>query len=149
MSNGFLVDTNVLSATAPARRSARDGGNQAARAWIGAEASRLFLPVIAIGEIAIGIGEREAGGASRQATELAAWLSTLLATYPGRILGFDVEAALHARRLARQARASGIVAGFADLGVAAIAAAHGLVVATRNVKHFAPMGIMTINPFGG
>jgi predicted nucleic acid-binding protein len=54
---------------------------------------------------------------------------------------------LHARRLSRQARDAGIEVGFADLTVGCIASAHGLVVATRNLKHFVPMAIAVLDPF--
>jgi predicted nucleic acid-binding protein len=59
----------------------------------------------------------------------------------------NTEAALHARALSRKARQAGIAVGFAELTVACIASAHGLVVATRNVRDFAPMGIETLDPF--
>ena len=58
----------------------------------------------------------------------------------------DAEAALHARSLSRHAQTAGIAVGFADLTVAAIASAHGLIVATRNVRDFAPMQNPTPGP---
>jgi hypothetical protein len=35
----------------------------------------------------------------------------------------------------------------ADLLIAATAITHGLQVATRNIRHFAPTGVEVINPF--
>jgi predicted nucleic acid-binding protein len=147
VTHGFLLDTNVISATAPDRRTVPDASKAAARRWIIENQSRLYVPVIAITEIAAGIGVREAAGASRHAADLAAWLKAVLGAYPERLLVLDVEAALHARALARTAREAGIVVGFADLTVACIARARGLVVATRNVRDFAPMGVDTVDPF--
>lgn len=145
--DGFLLDTNVLSATAPDRRAVPDAAKAAARSWITANQDRLYLPATALAEIAAGIGLREASGATRHAADLAAWLRAVLGAYPDRVLALDAEAALHARSLSRQARTAGIAVGFADLTVRAIARAHGLIVATRNVRDFAPMRIPTLDPF--
>jgi predicted nucleic acid-binding protein len=145
--SGFLLDTNVISATAPDRRTVPEAAKEAARAWIIANQSRLYLPVTAIAEIAAGVGAREGAGASRHAADLAAWLRAVLGAYPDKVLVFDIEAALHARALTLTSREAGIVAGFADLTVACIARAHGLVVATRNLRHFTPMGIEAVDPF--
>ena len=54
----------MVSATAPDQRAIPKPAKAAARAWIVANQSRLFLPVIAIAEVAAGIGAREALGAS-------------------------------------------------------------------------------------
>jgi hypothetical protein len=35
-----------------------------------------------------------------------------------------------------------------DLAIAATALEHGLTVATRNIAHFDPTGVATLNPFG-
>lgn len=147
MTSGFLLDTNVVSATAPDRRTVPDVAKAAARRWIIANENRLYVPVIAITEIAAGIGAREGAGASRHAADLAAWLKAVIGAYPERLLVLDVEAALHARTLSRKIREAGIVVGFADLTVACIARARGLVVATRNLRDFVPMGIDTVDPF--
>jgi predicted nucleic acid-binding protein len=86
-------------------------------------------------------------GSGRHAAELAGWLRAVLGGYPDRVLSLDAEAALQARTLARKTREARIVAGFADLTVACIARAHGLVVATRNLRDFVPLGIDTVDPF--
>lgn len=147
MTPGYLLDTNVLSATAPDRRVVPDPAKQAAREWILAHQAGLFLPAIAVAGIAAGIGEREAAGATRHAADLAAWLRLVLTLYPDRVLGFDARAALEARALSRAARQAGVVPGFADLTLACIARAHGLVLATRTARDFAPMGLATLDPF--
>ena len=147
MSRGFLLDTNVVSATAADRREVPDAAKQAAREWIIAQQAQLFLPAITVAEIAAGIGLREASGATRHAADLAAWLRAVLAAYPDRIVSFDTVAALQARELARTARAAGAEPGFADLTLACIARANGLAIATRNTRHFAPMGVEAVDPF--
>jgi toxin FitB len=147
VTGGFLLDTNVIPATAPDRRAIPEAAKAAARAWIVDHQDRLYLPVTAITEIAAGIGAREGAGAARHAADLATWLKAVLAAYPERLLVLDAEAALHARALSRTARQAGVAVGFADLTVACIAQAHSLVVATRNRRDFAPMGIATVDPF--
>ncbi len=144
---GYLIDTNLISATAPDRRDVLPPEKAAARAWIVAQQANLFLPVTAVAEIAAGIGEREASGASRHARDLAEWLAAVLTNYPDRVLPFDTKAALQARHLQHEASLRGVTPGFADLTVACIARARGLVVATRNTRDFVPMGVEVTNPF--
>ncbi len=103
--------------------------------------------MVAVGEIAAGIGKREAGGATGHAAELANWLSRILAFYPARIMPFGLQEALHLRQLARAARNNGVEIGIADMMVASIAVSADLVVATRNEKHFVAMGVARVNPF--
>ncbi len=147
MSRGYLLDTNVISATAPDRRDVPDSSKQAARQWIRDHEELLWLPVLAVAEISAGIGEREGSGASRDAIQLSTWLRSVLQAYPERILGFGVAEALCCRQLAVIARQNGIRPGFADMLVASIAVINNLTVATRNTKHFHSMGAEVVNPF--
>jgi toxin FitB len=147
LSRGYLLDTNVLSATAPDRRTAQDAAKNAARSWIRANAEQIWLPVVAIAEIAAGIGVREGAGAAHHAAELSAWLRRLLSAYPTRILAYGVAEALCSQKLGFAARRQGIQVGFADMAVASIAVTNDLVVATRNTRHFDPMGMPTSDPF--
>jgi predicted nucleic acid-binding protein len=84
---GFLLDTNVISATAPDRMSVPELAKAAARSWIVNNQNRLYLPVTAIAEIAGGIGTREVAGASRQAADLAPGFEASLALIP---IGFSL-----------------------------------------------------------
>lgn len=147
MTAAYLLDTNVISAAAPDRGDVLPPDKAAARAWIIANEARLFLPVTAVAEIAAGIGDREGGGAVRHARDLAGWLATVLDAHPARIPPFDTEAALQARHLQRAARAQGIAPSFAELTVACIARARGLVVASRNPRDVLPMGVEVVTPF--
>jgi len=147
VSRGFLLDTNVVSATAPQRRPTVDAASEAARAWVLANDGALFLPVMAVAEISVGIGRLEASGAVRKAAELAEWLAITVLVFADRIRELDTEAALRTRTLARVARSAGIEPGFADLAIAAIAVRHDLTIATRNTRHFAALGVATVDPF--
>ena len=67
--NGYLVDTNVLSAGAPGRRS-----DQAeVLAWMERRTDALFLSVITVTEIEAGIARAMREGATRKADSLRAW----------------------------------------------------------------------------
>lgn len=133
----FLLDTVVLSEL---RKRRRDPG---VAAWIERQRTAdLFLSVVTVGEIERGIALMRARD-SRFADALAAWLDRALALYGDRILPFDLPAA---RRWGRLAAATGNDG--ADLMIAATALEHGLTVVTRNVAHFAPAGVPTLDPFG-
>ena len=53
---------------------------------------------------------------------------------------------MHALVMVRRESSEGKVVGFADLAVGCIARERGLLVATRNVRDFAPMGVETLDP---
>lgn len=138
----YLVDTNVISAGAPAKRS-----NPALLEWMDANSARLYLSAITIAEIEDGIAKARRQGASRKARALSQWLEALLHLYAERVLPFDVTAARIAGRLSDIARGKGQSPGFPDVAIGAIAQAHGSTILTRNVKHFAVFGIPALDPF--
>ena len=86
-------------------------------------------------------------GATRKADLLAEWFELLLHLYGDRILSYDIAVARIAGRLADRARGMGFAPGLADLAIAATAQAHNLTVLTRNLKHFAPLGVDAHDPF--
>lgn len=138
----YLVDTDVISAGSPAKRSA-----PALLDWMDANSPRLYLSAIAIAEIEDGIAKARREGASRKARALAQWLEALLHLYADRVLPFDVAAARIAGRLSDLARGKGQSPGFPDVAIAAIAQAHSFTVLTRNLKHFAMFGMPAHDPF--
>ena len=138
----YLVDTDVISASAPAKRS-----QPALVAWMDRNSPHLYLTAITIAEIEDGIAKARRGGASGKASRLSEWLNALLHLYADRVLPFDVAAARIAGRFSDLARGKGQSSGFADTAIAAIAEAHGLMVLTRNLKHFAVFGIPIHDPF--
>ena len=142
-SDSFLVDTDVISAGAPTKAAARDD----LVAWMDANSDRLYLSAVTVAEIEDGLAKARRTGAARKARGIDAWLETLLHLYAARILPFDVDAARVAGRLSDRARASGHAPGFADLAIAGIAVANGLALLSRNVRHFAPLGVKVQDPF--
>ncbi|KGJ12743.1 hypothetical protein ATH84_103146 [Paracoccus versutus] len=137
----YLLDTNILSASAPTRR---DAGAEALAAWMRAHSDRLYLSTITIAEIEAGIARAVRIGASAKAPALRRWLAAVEHFHGSRILSFGIEEARHAGTILDRARAHD--PGFEDIAIAATAAAHGLTVLTANERHFAPLGVPYVNP---
>jgi len=133
----FLIDTMVLSEL---RKRQRDPG---VVAWISEQRPEdCFLSVVSIAEIERGISrKRDADGGF--AEQLAAWLDQLLRLYGDRLLTVDVRIARRWGQLS-----ANLGHGGADLLIAATALEHGLTVVTRNLRHFTPTGVQTLNPWG-
>lgn len=138
----YLVDTNILSAGAPLRVA-----SPALIEWMDTHSPDLFLSAVTVAEIEDGIAKARRDGATRKASELSAWLETVLHLYGARILVFDVPTARIAGVLSDRARRQGLAPGFADLIIAATARHHGLTVLSRNRRHFEPLGITVLDPF--
>lgn len=136
----ILLDTNVVSELMRAEPAG------AVLAWFGAQdAAALFLSAISEAELRAGVAVLPAG--RRRETLLAAVDAVTEQDFAGRLLPFDSAAArayadVHARR-----RAAGRPIAEADCQIAAIAAARGLAVATRNTGDFQGCGIAVIDPW--
>jgi toxin FitB len=139
----YLVDTNVISATAPTTVVTLPEIIE----WMDAHSDDLFLSAVTIAEIADGTAKAKREGAKRKAADLSAWLHTTLHLYSDRVLPFDTPTAEIAGGLADLARGRGYAPGFADVAIAATAHRHGLTILSRNERHFAPMDVAVINPF--
>ena len=107
---------------------------------------RLFLSVVSIHEIEKGIALLRYQGATAKAANLKAWLNGLVTTYDNKIIGFDAQSAAIGGQLEAKALAAGHAPGMADALIAGTAAAHELVIVTRNTKHFLPFGIAVLSP---
>jgi len=99
----YLVDTNVVSATAPTTAVRRPELIE----WMDTHSPDLFQSAITIAEIADGIARARREGAQRKASHLSAWLKTLLHLYGDRVLSFDNLTAEIAGSLADLARGRG------------------------------------------
>lgn len=132
----ILLDTVILSELRKRAPSA------AVVNWLKAHKdNELFISVVSIGEIERGIEKRRRADPAFAET-LTTWLNDLLRHYADRILPITPEIARRWGALSAQ-----IGNESADLLIAATALHHGLTVATRNVRHFTPTGVATINPF--
>ena len=140
---GYLVDTNVISATAPTAAVKRSE----LVTWMDMHSPDLYLSAITIAEIADGIAKARRGGATRKSSDLSAWLQTVLHLYGDRVLPFDSPTAEIAGRLSDLARGRGQAPGFPDIAIAATSRRHGLTILSRNERHFAAMDVAVIDPF--
>jgi toxin FitB len=78
----YLVDTNVISAGAPTKaRVAADLVR-----WMDQHSLELYVSVVTITEIEDGIAKARRERPKRKASQLTAWLETLLHLYADRVL---------------------------------------------------------------
>lgn len=141
--SGYLLDTSVVSALAPGREAF---GPTPLGKWLQAHHKQLYLPSIAIAEMAQGICKLRRAGAAERADRLDSWLDGLLSTYADRILSLDAQAARLAGEISDAAIAKGRHPGFADVAIAALAQNAGLLLLTCNLKHFEPLGVACADP---
>ena len=139
----YLVDTNVLSAGAPTKAVPQ----VALREWMNRNSVGLYLSVITVAEVEDGIARSRRVGAHAKAGRLVGWLDTVLHLYGSRVLPIDVATARRIGLLADHARGQGYDPGLADLAIGATAAVRSYTVLTRNLRHFAPLGIPVLDPF--
>lgn len=139
----YLVDTNVISATAPTAAVTRPELIE----WMDWHSSDLFLSAVTVAEVADGIAKARREGAKRKASNLSAWLQTVLHLYGDRVLPFDGPTAEIAGALSDLARGRGRSPGLADIIIAATARRHGLTILSRNDRHFTPMDAVVVDPF--
>lgn len=139
----YLVDTNVISATAPTAAVKRADLVE----WMDTHSPDLFLSAVTIAEITEGIAKTKREGAKRKASNLSAWLRTVLHLYGDRVLPFDSPTAEIAGALADLARGRGHSPGFADVAIGATARRHNLIILSRNERHFTPMNVAVVDPF--
>jgi toxin FitB len=138
----YLLDTNIISAVAPTKTERP----AALVRWLDEASPGLHLSVVTVAEIRDGIAKALREGASRKAALLTEWWDVVEHLYGGKILPFDLPTARIAGQFMGAARGAGSVPGFADVVIAATANANGLVVLTRNTKHFRPFGGLVLDP---
>jgi predicted nucleic acid-binding protein len=134
----YLLDTNVISELRRRDRIAPD-----ARRWLDSiPESELFISAVTLFEIQRGALRRRRRDEAQGALFID-WISRLvIPSFSGRILVFDAEIALLCAALhvpdPRPER---------DAMIAATALHHGMIVITRNVRDFVPMGVPVLNPW--
>lgn len=135
----IVLDTNVVS------EAMRPQPHPGLQAWLDQQAAQtLYLTSITLAELWFGIGAMPAG---RRKDALTETLDGLLPLFEGRILSFDTHSARHYAQRAVQARAAGHGLPTPDDYIAAIAAAQGFSVATRDIAPFQAAGVRVINPW--
>jgi predicted nucleic acid-binding protein len=132
----YLLDTCVLSEETKRKPDPR------VDAWMKREASAgIFVSAISLVEIGFGIRAMDGG---KRRTDLENWFRTSLVPFvrPG-LVEIDEEIAIRCGEIMAEEPNSDVP----DALIAATALVHGLVVATRNVKHFAFDGLTVFNPW--
>jgi len=138
----FLLDTNVLSAmmaTEPAPEVA---------AWVsGQQAELLFTASICQAEILSDLAIMPDGRRRRDLE--AASRAMFMEDFEGRVLPFDMDAAVTYADIFAARRRAGRPAATVDLMIASVARCHGASVVTSNVAAFDACGVAGVNPWGG
>ena len=137
-----VIDTNVLS------EYLKERPNEAVIAWMdGIPTEEQFTSTVSLAEVNKGIARMTDGRRRRDREEAAYYLFHV--GFAGRILPFDVQAAELFGEVFETRRRSGGSYYVEDCMIAAIAKAHGMAVATRNVRDFEGIGVDVIDPWAG
>ena len=136
----IVLDTNVVS------EMMRPAPDSSVLNWLNTQiAEELWLNSVVVSELLLGIARLPAGARKRQLAETFA--AMLEQDFAGRILPFDLEAAVIYAELAAGCEAKGRPVAMADGQIAAICLAQGAKLATRNLKHFEGVGLVLVNPW--
>ena len=137
-----VLDTNVVS------ELMRDDPHADVLVWLDERPTReLFVTAVTEAEVRSGIAFLPDGRRRRGIAEAAD--RAFGGLFAGRVLPFDSAAAHAYAEIAAACRAAGRPVSQADGQIAAIARSRGMAVATRNVRDFADMGIVLIDPWAG
>lgn len=109
------------------------------------ECNCVYLSSVTVAEISYGLESLPNGKKKRQLYD--AFERFLALGFVDRNLDFDFDAARIYGQLMALRRNAGRPMSMADGQIAAIAKAHGLALATRNVKDFQGCGLIIINPY--
>jgi len=137
----YLLDTCLIS------ELVKKEPNPVVVSWLDEQdEQKLFLSVLNLGELQKGISKLPDG---TKKDELQAWVALdLVERFTGRILDVDLETSLCWGRLQGEAEQAGEKLPVMDSLIAATAAAHGLVVVTRNVRDMERCKARICNPWG-
>jgi predicted nucleic acid-binding protein len=132
----YVLDTNVVSALRVRGRS------PSVEAWAAIPATDQFVTATTIAEIERGVVTKERSDAAQGAVLRRWFQERVLPAFADRMLPFDLPAAriLATLRVPEHAPLD-------DALIAAIAQAAEMTVATRNTKHFEPLGVHCHNPW--
>jgi predicted nucleic acid-binding protein len=136
----ILLDTNVVSELMRAAPSPQ------VLNWLNIQsAQETWLCSVVAGELLYGLARLPDGFRKQQLTQA---LSHMLSDeFQGRVLPYDLEAAVILADLVAQRERLGQPIALADAQIAAIALAHQALLATRNTKDFEGLGLKLINPW--
>lgn len=138
----YLVDTNVIS------ELTKPLPNPAVVRWLAeSDEDRVFLSVISLAEIRRGIALMDSG---RRRDQLEAWFRIEVPQrFERRLIGVDREIAERWGDVIAASRRRGIGLSAMDGFLAATAQAHNLTLVTRNLRDFASLDLILLNPWSG
>lgn len=136
----ILLDTNIISELWKVEP------NPNVLNWVDAQTlETLYLSAITVAELRYGIAIMPEG--KRRTVFQERLDKEVLPAFAGRILAFDVEVSQVYAHLMANARFAGKAISAADGYIAATAATHKLIVATRDTLPFENLGLEVLNPF--
>lgn len=136
----IILDTNVVSE--PFRTLAEPR----VIAWLDAQdRSELWLTAITAAELYAGVNKLPQG--VRRSALQVNLTAILQDEFAGRILSFDLDAAVFYAEIAGPRLAAKKKVEALDCQIAAIARLHGATIATRNTRHFEDCGVEFIDPW--
>lgn len=134
----ILVDTNVWS------ELVRPEPDKAVLRWESANATRLWLSTVVVGELLSGVEWLPRGNRREQ---FRATYDEMLRLHSDRIVPFDLDAARCYGTVLAIQKCAGRNPGTADTQIAATALVRGMALATRNTQHFEGLGLHLIDPW--
>lgn len=136
----ILLDTNVVS------EPMLPNPNAGVIGWLDSQfLETVYISVITVAEIRYGLAILPEG--RRRDLLTSKFEGEVLPLFEDRVLAFDLAASQAYENIMAVARASGRGIGTADGYIAAIARAHGLMVATRDTAPFIAAGLEVIDPW--
>ncbi len=135
----IILDTNVIS------EIMKSEPDPVVLDWLNKQTEdSLFITTITAAEITAGIQKLAEG--NRRA-DLEKRLQNMVQLFDGRILSFNLEAAMIFGRIIGDARRNGLAIGFQDGLIAAIASWQKCAIASRDISPFKAAGLKVINPW--
>ena len=136
----ILLDTNVIS------ELMRPVPSSVVESWMtGQPTASLFISAITEAELRYGLALLPEG--QRRRNLLSQMEAMLAEDFAGRILPFDRSSAVTYAQITAARRHAGRPIAQLDAQIAAIAAARGAAVATRNIADFDGCGVVVLNPW--
>ena len=135
----IVLDTNIVF------EAMKPEPNAAVRAWLNDQAAEtLYLSSVTLADLLFGI---RALPVDKRKNMLDRALADLLGLFKDRVLPFDSDAARHYADLAVKSRNGGRGFPTPDGYIAAVAAASGFIVASRDTSPYEAAGVAVINPW--